>query len=136
VLAFPLAVHHLFVLGLIEARFAACSGLGKVLQDAQVQCAAVAVAGHGEHGGIVFAPCVEHRLNGLRAVVIVEQDHSFGGILEALADGQHPVWPRSGKMPDGIRLAVLPLAASANACSSGNASRWHVRAGAPPAPGA
>ncbi|MDT4855633.1 hypothetical protein FQZ97_899960 [compost metagenome] len=52
-----------------------------------MQCAAVAVAGRGEYGGIVFAPCIEHRLNGLRAVVIAEQDHSFNSILEALTDG-------------------------------------------------
>ena len=59
-IALPLAVHHLHVLGLIETIFAANPGFGKFLQDAQVQCATETVARHSKHGGIVFAPLVEH----------------------------------------------------------------------------
>jgi hypothetical protein len=80
-------VHHLFMLGLIEPSFATRPSLGELLQDAQVQCAAVTVAGRFKHGSIVLASFVEHRLNCLRAVVIAKQEHPLDDIFEALANG-------------------------------------------------
>lgn len=91
----------LLVLGLIEARFAACSGLGKFLQDAQVQCAAVAQRDPGiglvrgrrvarVHPGPFHAdrsPAVEGR--GVRGPLGVEQPKDF---VAGAVEGREGHW--------------------------------------------
>lgn len=73
--------------GLIEPIFASRAVLWELLQDAQVQRAAVPVAGHRQNGGIVGALLVEQGLDGLRAVVVFEQHDPFGSALDVLLGG-------------------------------------------------
>ncbi|MPM96187.1 hypothetical protein SDC9_143345 [bioreactor metagenome] len=88
VVAFPLAMHHLQMLSLIEAFVAADALHRKVLQEVQIQGAAVAVAGRSQHGGIVRTILVEQGQDSLCPVVIVKEHHSLGGALDAVLGGR------------------------------------------------
>jgi hypothetical protein len=81
-------MHHLQMLSLIEAFVAAGALHWKVLQEVQIQGAAVAVAGRSQHGGIIRTILVEQGQDGLCPVVIVKEHHSLGGTLDAVLGGR------------------------------------------------
>ncbi|MDT4844832.1 hypothetical protein FQZ97_788010 [compost metagenome] len=81
-------MHHLQMLSLIETFVAAGALRWKVLQEVQIQGAAVAVAGCSQHGGIVGTIFVEQGQDGLHPVIIVKEHHSLGGTLDAVLGGQ------------------------------------------------
>jgi len=76
-------MHHLQMLGVIEAFVAAGALRRKVLQEVQIQGSAVAVGGRSQHGSIVGTLFVEQGQDGLCSVVIVKEHHSLGGTLDA-----------------------------------------------------
>jgi hypothetical protein len=77
-------MHHLQALCVLKAVFGLDAVRWKFLEKMQVQRAAVPVGWRNEYRRVAIILFLEQGLDGLRAVLIVQQYHQFSRTLDAL----------------------------------------------------
>jgi hypothetical protein len=84
VFALPLPMHHLQALGVLETVFGLDAVRWKLLEEMQVQRTAVPIRRRNQYRRVALILFLKQGLDGLRAVLIVQQHHQFSRTLDAL----------------------------------------------------